>query len=167
MDPKAPPSPPPEPKKSLPGAAKLGIGCGITALILAAALTVAIVAGVRIARKQLASLTAEYREMGFDETVRGQKLTVRKEITEKTLLLGQLVQVYGDCSTDLAIVAQVAEVHGSIDGKLFFKGQVLRVMPTASIKDGADIVAQSFVNEGNIEGEISERTQQSSGLPAN
>jgi cytoskeletal protein CcmA (bactofilin family) len=105
--------------------------------------------------------------MGFDETVQGQKLTVRNDITKPTLLLGQLVQVYGNCSTSLAVVAQVAEIHGNIEGTLHFKGQVLRVMPTSTIKNGADVIAQSFVNEGKIEGEISQTTQVSSTPSAN
>lgn len=140
-------------------AAKLGIGCGILALILAVGVAVAAIAGVKIAKGHLDKLTSEYREMGFDKTMQGQKLTVRKDIFEQTILLGQLVQVYGNCSTNLAIIAQVAELHGNVDGKLHFKGQVLRVMPTATVKNGADIAAQSFVNEGKIEGEITEATQ--------
>ena len=136
------------------GTAKWATGCGIIVAILIATAAIVTTVGVRIAKKQLDKLTAEYREMGFTETVRGQKLTLKSEITEPTILMGQLVQFYGDCSTDLAVIAQVAEIHGTVKGRLYFKGQVLRIMSTARIEGGADILAQSFVNDGTIDGNI-------------
>ena len=148
-------------KKGMPVIAKVGIGCGAAILIAIALIVITAIVGVKVAKKQIEKMTAEYREMGFTETMQGQKLTIRGDISEQTLLLGQLVQFYGNCSTNLAIMAQVAEVHGTIEGKLHFKGQVLRITPSGRIRNGADIVAQSFVNDGTIEGEITQKTQMS------
>lgn len=140
------------------GIAKCGLGCAIVLLIGVIALSIGVIATVRLGRKYIESLTAEYRDMGFTETIRGQKLTVRQDMDKPTILLGQMVEVYGSSSTNLAVVAQVAEIHGNIDGKLYFKGQVLRIMPEAHIRNGADITAQSFTNDGTVEGDLVQQT---------
>jgi hypothetical protein len=152
--PQIPPTPGKQERKCMSGLAKCATGCGIAVLVLIVIAAVLTVAGMRIAKKQLDNLTADYRKIGFSETVRGQKLSLKSDITEPTILLGQLVQVYGSCSTNLAVIAQVAEIHGTVSGRLHFKGQILRIMSTARIEGGAEIIAQSFANDGVIEGEI-------------
>ena len=138
-----------------PTSTKWLIGCGIgcLGLILIAAIFVAV--SVYFARDLMKQVTAEFEELGYKK-VAGQVIEVHQETTEPTLYVGQMVKLTAGAKADVAIVGQAAEIHGTINGNLFFRGQVLRVMPGAVITGNLDVQAQVLENEGSVQGEITE-----------
>ena len=150
--------------------AKWGLGIGIGCLGLILVLGIAGFVGMRFAARasgvvlpnlkgKLDGMTADLKTHGFDKTIKGQILEVRDPIAEPTIYMGQVVKVYADCSTNLAIVAQVGEIFGRVEGKLYFRGQVLTIQPKAEIMGGLDATAQVVKNLGRVSGEITGKHQ--------
>ncbi len=81
---------------------------------------------------------------------------VDQDFDEKRVYYGEYCRIRGDCSTDLALISQVAEVHGKVDGDLFFWGQTLLIKRDAVITGNLDAPwAQFIVIDGRVDGEIS------------
>ena len=139
--------------------AKWGLGIGIGCLGLILVLGIAGFVGMRFLKGKLDGMTADLKTHGFDKTIKGQILEVRDPIAEPTIYMGQVVKVYADCSTNLAIVAQVGEIFGRVEGKLYFRGQVLTIQPKAEIMGGLDATAQVVKNLGRVSGEITGKHQ--------
>jgi cytoskeletal protein CcmA (bactofilin family) len=107
----------------------------------------------------LDDMTEEFNQLGFEYVVKAQTIEVWEDINEKTLFMGQVVKIYGNCSTDLAIMAQMAEIHGNVGGKVYFRGQLLVIQPNAVITNGVDVMAQAVKNYGKVEGGITGKYQ--------
>jgi len=75
------------------------------------------------------------------------------------LYQAQVVKVWGRCTTNLCILAQVAEIYGPIEGRLYFRGQVLTIHPTAVLKNGMDVEAQKLVRKGQVKGPVTGQFQ--------
>ncbi len=131
---------------------KWGIGCGC--LVMVVLIVVGVVFGVRFAKDKVAGMTQELKQYGFEKEVKGQIVEVKEDITEPTLYAGQAVKILGNCSTNLAILAQMGEIHGRVDGKVYFRGQILIIQPNAVLMNGLDVKAQVIQKYGTINGEI-------------
>ena len=141
-------------KKGMSKGAKWGLGCGVGCLVIVVLVVIAAVIGVKFAMSKLEDMTSELEQYGFEETVKGQAIEVTDEITEPAIYLGQTVKILGDCKTDLAIVAQMAEIHGTVEGKVYFRGQMLTIQPQARLLNGLDVMAQVIQKYGEVQGEI-------------
>jgi hypothetical protein len=107
----------------------------------------------------LDDMTQEFSQLGFEHVVKAQTIEVQEDIHEKTLYMGQVVKIFGNCSTDLAIMAQMGEIYGNVGGKVYFRGQVLVIQPGAVITNGVDVMAQAVKNYGKVEGGITGKYQ--------
>ena len=153
----ATPTPTPE-KKSMSTGAKVGIGCGLGCLvviIIAAALGLW---GYMFVNKKIEDTTQTFQDQGY-EVVKRQAIEVTQPIKEKKLYVAQMVKIMSDSSEDVAILAQMCELHGTMEGKVFFTGQVLIIQPNAVLKGGLQADAQAVQNYGTIEGEITGQHQ--------
>lgn len=146
-------------KKGMSTGAKWGIGCGIGCLTLIIIIAIVAFIGFKFVKGKVESMTRELKQLGFENVVKGQVLEVRKEITEPTLYIGQVVKIFGNCKTDLAIIAQMAEIHGKVDGKVYFRGQVLVIQPKAELLKDLDVMAQMILKHGKVSGEITGQYQ--------
>ena len=149
-------------KKGMSTGAKVGIGCGIGCLALIILVAAGIYIGTRVVLKKINEVKAELVALGFEEQRTAQAVDVNEEITSPQLLLGQVVKVYADCSTNLAIMAQLAEIHGTINGSLYFCGQVLTISPKGRVTGDLDVMCQVLDNQGTVDGEIRGVWQQDS-----
>lgn len=141
-------------KQGMSTGAKWGIGCSAGCLTLIGLLAVGSFASYRFLMSKVDTWVQELTALGFPEVVRGQVLEAREPIAKPTLYVGQSVKILSDCTTNLAIIAQVAEIHGRIDGKLYFRGQLLTIQPNAEIRNGLDVKAQVVQNRGKVAGDI-------------
>lgn len=139
----------------------LGIGClvlliGQAALILVGANFVARKAhqmqAVRAAER--AQLIEELRARGFVNETQGQSMTIEQVITQPTIYDVQVFKLFGDCTTDLCVLAQHGEIHGTVEGDLVFRGQVLIIESNAVVKGNLELDAQSVTKRGRVEGSI-------------
>jgi hypothetical protein len=144
-------------KKKMSTGAKWGAGCGIGCLTLLVLVAAAAFLGYRFAKGKLDQVKAEMRQLGFERIVTRQVAEVRDPGAVPTLYIGQVVQILGDCHTNLAIVAQVGEIHGRVSGNVFFRGQMLTVQPKAEILGSLDASAQVVQKYGAVRGEVTGR----------
>ena len=140
-------------------AAKWGIGCGIGCLTLIVLIGIGGFFGWRFAKGKLDEMTEELKPLGFEKVVTKQAIEIKDEITEPTIYRGQMVKILGNCTVDLAIIAQMAEIHGKVDGKVYFRGQILTVQPKAELLGGLDVMAQAVQQYGKVTGEITGKYQ--------
>ncbi|MEA3305355.1 MAG: hypothetical protein U9R52_00915 [Candidatus Omnitrophota bacterium] len=141
-------------KKGMSTGAKWGLGCGIGCLTIIIIISIGIFMAVRFVKDKIDETASELTQLGFETVVKKQMIEVRADIIEPTLYIGQSVKIMGDCSTNLAVMAQICEIHGKIDGKVYFRGQMLIIQPKAELKNGLNIMAQLLQKYGKIEGEI-------------
>jgi hypothetical protein len=141
-------------KKGMGTGAKVGIGCGVGCLVFIIAAVILGIWGFKFGMKKVEEMTEEFRDMGFENVQQGQIIEVSEPVTEKKLYVAQMVKIMGDCSEDIAILAQACEIHGTMKGKVYFKGQVLTIQPKAVLKGGLHADAQVVQKYGIIEGEI-------------
>lgn len=146
-------------KKRLSTGAKWGLGCGFGCLTMLVLLTVAAFFGYQYVTRKLAEMTREMKQLGFERVETHQAVEVRNTIVSPTLYIGQMVKVVGDCNTNLAIIAQVAEIHGRVAGKVYFRGQVLTIEQKAELLGGLDATAQVINQHGVVRGGITGKYQ--------
>ncbi len=128
----------------------------VLALIgLAALLAVGGWAGFRYFAGRAEGHVEQFEAKGYKKFGARQSI-VDEDFDEKRVYYGEYCRIRGDCSTDLALVSQVAEVHGKVDGDLFFWGQTLLLKRDAVITGNLDAPwAQFIVIDGRVDGEIS------------
>lgn len=147
-----PPGPPP--RKGMSTGAKWGIGCGAGCLTMILLVAVGGFLGYRAIRHWVDGRTSDLKSHGFETVRTGQALEVKELSADPVLYRGQIVKILGDCPTNLAIIAQMAEIHGVVKGKTYFRGQILVVQPRAELQGGLDIQAQVLQQLGRITGPI-------------
>ena len=146
-------------KKKMGTGAKVAIGCGSGCLGLVVLVALLIGGGAFYVKKIISKYETELKGYGFETVTTGQVLDITEPITQPVLLKGQVVRIKADCSCDIAVLAQACEVYGKVDGKLYFRGQVLTVQPGGEILGGVDAQAQVLQNKGKIEGGITGKYQ--------
>lgn len=80
----------------------------------------------------------KFLALGFENVVKGASLEIKEDIGEPTLYQAAGVRIYGNCTTNLAIVAKLAEIYGRVQGKVYFRGERLKIMPNAELVGGID-----------------------------
>jgi hypothetical protein len=132
------------------------IGCSIGCLV-ALVLFILVVAlgiyGVKYGIKMIEEISSEFEKQGFVK-VTAQSIEVNEEITEPTVYLGQTVKIIADCHTDVAIIAQIAQIHGKVAGTLYFRGQLLTIEPEAHLQGVLDLKCQIVTIYGKVDGQI-------------
>jgi hypothetical protein len=153
------------------GGAKVAIGCAAAAflgLVLACGGIVwlayvvvdkaeqVVVDVIAEVEKQVDSFATRFEAQGY-ERVSGQQVTVTTDVERPTVYTVQVFRLDADAQADLAVMAQVAEINGNIDGDLHFFGQSLMIGPDAVITGHAYVhFAQTVDNKGTVEGKIIE-----------
>lgn len=69
------------------------------------------------------------------------------------------MRILTDAETDVAVLAQSCEIHGTIQGKLYFRGQILTIKPGAKVLGGIDVQTQVLQNQRDVTGEITGKYQ--------
>ena len=141
-------------KKGMSKGAKWGIGCGIGCMSIIIILAVAGFIAFKVVKTKIDEMEAELKSHGFEHVVKGQMLEISEDITKPELFMGQVVKIMGDCNTNLAVMSQLCEIHGKIDGDFYFRGQLLTIQPNAVIEGNLDIKAQALQNYGKVNGKI-------------
>jgi hypothetical protein len=118
--------------------------CGVTAAVLGLILLVSWLVDHRLAVVvgPGPDFAKKFQALGFENVVRGTSLDIKEDIQEPTLYQAAGVRIYGNCTTNLAIVARVAEIYGRVQGKVFFRGQKITVMANAELLGGIDSSGQ-------------------------
>lgn len=155
-------------KKKMGTGAKVAIGCGSGCLVVVLLIAVAAIGGTVYVKKIITKYETELKGHGFETVVTGQMLDITDPVDEPTLFKAQVARIMSDCSTNMAVLAQACEVSGKIEGKLYFRGQILTINPGAEILGGVDAQAQVLMNNGKIEGGITGKYQlvEPSNLPS-
>ncbi len=146
-------------KKKMGTGAKVAIGCGSGCLVVVLLIVVVIVAGAFYVKNIITKYEVDLKSHGFETVVQEQMLDVVDPVSELILFKGQIVRIMANCSTNMAVLAQACEIHGTIEGKLYFRGQMLTIHPGAELLGGADVQAQVLLNNGKIEGEMTGKYQ--------
>jgi cytoskeletal protein CcmA (bactofilin family) len=126
-----------------------GVGC-LVVLIGFAVLTYV---GVRFVRKQYAAVMERFENQGYRK-VEGQIIDVTERVTDPTLYLGQSVRIRAGSERGLAFVAQTVEISGTVQGNVYFAGQVLTINKDAELMQDVEVTAQVINNYGTIHGAI-------------
>ena len=129
-------------------------GCGGGCLVVILVVAALSLWGYFFVKGKLNEMTAELEQMGFERRATAQAVDVRGNIEGRPMYVGQIVKVFSDAPGDVAIVAQVAEIHGKINGTLYFRGQVLTIMAKAEITGDVNVKAQVIRNLGKIGGNV-------------
>jgi len=146
-------------KKGMSTGAKWGTGCGIGCLVIIIILAITGFVGFKIVKQKIDETAVELQALGFENVVSGQTLEIKDDITKPTLYKAQIVKILADCNTNLAVMAQICEIHGKVDGKVYFRGQMLTIQPQAELRNGLDVIAQAIVKYGTVKGEITGKYQ--------
>lgn len=131
------------------GGKKWFVGCGVGCLAVIVAVCLLVWWGVRTVRKMI----DEFKADGY-AVVEGQELLVDEDIDVKQLFMGQKVIIKGDVATDIAVIAGEAEIHGRVEGTVYFRGQSLTIQPGAEVLGDLDVQAQEVTIAGKLAGEI-------------
>ena len=142
------------PKAGMGTGGKCALGCGGGCLVMLIMLFTITLAGFKYLNEWIETNTDEFREKGFEQVVKGQIIEITSDVTEPTLYIGQSVKIRSDCTTNLAVIAQMCEVYGEVDGSMYFKGQMLIVQPSAHVKGDLDVFGQMIENFGTIDGNV-------------
>jgi hypothetical protein len=120
------------------------VACGLAAGLLGLGLVASWVADHRSAAVvgPAPDYARKFRPFGFENVVKGASLEIKEDIGEPTLYQAAGVRIYGNCATNLAIVAKVAEIYGRVQGKVYFRGQRIKIMPKAELAGGLDSSGQ-------------------------
>ena len=130
------------------------VGCGTVFLLGIVGLGVAGFLGYRWASNQVEQFTSEFEEKGYEQ-VMGQLVEETDPIDSSRVYVAQMVIIRDEVNADLAIMAQSAEIHGTVAGDIDFMGQVLTIKPGAVVKgDIRSKAAQQISVQGSVEGTV-------------
>lgn len=123
--------------------------------VLAVLLGVGAWAGFRYFEGKAQGFVAEFEAQGYSK-VEGKRVFTKEEIPEKRVYLAEFCRIGAGSSSDLAIVGQIAEVHGTVNGDLSFWGQTLLIKEDAVITGNLNAPwCQLIILDGRVDGNIS------------
>ena len=106
-------------------------------------------------QEKIDTYAADFEAQGY-ERVTGQVVNLTS-VQQPTVLTVQRFQLNGDSEASLAVLAQSAEINGTINGDLHFLGQMLKIHPGSVITGNLHIkAAQMIDNRGTVEGQVLE-----------
>lgn len=104
--------------------------------------------------EQVDEFAGRFEDQGYHR-VRGQVLEVTTEVRSPTVYTVQAFTLKADTQSDIAVIAQVAEIEGTVNGDLHFLGQVLTIHPDAVVTGNVYVeMAQVVEIDGTVEGEV-------------
>ena len=104
--------------------------------------------------EQADAFATRFEAQGY-QRVTGQAVHINSDVKQPTVYTVQFLELNADSDASLAVMAQLAEIRGRIDGDLHFYGQSLVIHPDAVITGSLNIeMAQRFENNGTVEGEV-------------
>ncbi len=140
-------------EKKMSTGAKVALGCGCGCLVLVGLLVGGGAVGYHYAMAWVDEQVQPFEQRGF-ERVTGQQLLITSAPSKPTVYVGQIIKITCDCDVEIAIVGQMAEIHGKMSKKVYFRGQMLVIQPQAKLLQGLDYKAQVVQKFGKIKGEI-------------
>jgi len=130
------------------------VGCGVVALLLLVLGGVGVYFGARAFSQSMNEFVEPFEEKGY-RRVTAQVHTEKKTVEESTVYVLQVLTLEDGAKADIAIMAQKAEIHGTVDGDIDFVGQELVIKPGAIVKgDIRARVAQIVKVFGTVEGQV-------------
>ena len=146
------------------------VGCGVVAMLLLVLGGVGVYFGVRVFSQEMNDFVEPFEQKGY-RRVTAQVHVEEKAVEESTVYVLQVLRLEDGANADIAIMAQVAEIHGTVDGDIDFFGQVLEIKPGAVVKGnirakGAQVIKVSGTVEGKVTG-IYQRLDTSGGKVLN
>lgn len=133
--------------------ALMGCGCAAVLFVLIAAIGIGGLAWYGI--QQLDKFAAPFVEQGYQRTV-AQIVDETKPVPVRRVYSAQTVTIREGSEDSLAMICQVAEVDGTVNGDLDFFGQTLTLKPDAAILGNLNAQGvQVLVIEGKVEGDVS------------
>lgn len=104
--------------------------------------------------KQVNQFAAEYEDQGY-ERVTGQMIDVTSPVDKPHVYTAQVLTIRTDVNADLALMCQVVEIHGTVNGNIDFYGQVLTVKPNAVVNGNINVKAAQMIDvQGTLNGEV-------------
>ena len=113
-------------------------GTGFVALFALLVWSAYSVLQVEMRRMRPMDWSQHFKAFGFENVINGHTLEIKENVDVPTLYQGAGVRLYATCTTNLAIAASVAEIYGRVEGKLYFRGRKLTIMPNAEVVNGLD-----------------------------
>ena len=142
------------PKKGMSTGAKVGIGCGVAALLL-----ILICGGitwftVRYFINEANKFAADFESRGYVRQS-SQVIDVNQALNQPTVFLAQSVRINAPVEGSLAFAVQVAEINANVNGDIDFYGQILTINQGVVISGDVRIKgAQAFNNKGTVQGQV-------------
>ena len=137
---------------------KIKTGCVLGCLGMLVIVTVLIGGGGFFVVNKIMGLEDEFIDMGMVKKEReGFKgvLSYDDKIWEASYFKAQLVQLSGGAYQPIGLLCQAAELDGEYTEKVYFRGQILKIMPGARLNKGLDAHAMFIIQLGQVDGHIS------------
>lgn len=104
--------------------------------------------------EQVDRFAAHYEQRGYQRIV-DSSVSIREEITDKTIIFASHTTINAPVQADLVLVSNVASIRDDVNGDVKFYGQVLTIDKDSMIHGNLHIVGASVVNvNGEVTGEI-------------
>jgi len=142
------------PKKRMSTGAKIGIGCGVAALLLILICGGLIWYGIDYAIKEANKFAADFESRGYVRQS-SQVIDVNQTLSQPTVFLAQTVRINAPVDASLAFAVQVAEINANVNGDIDFYGQILKINPGVVITGDVRVKgAQVVDNKGTVQGQV-------------
>ena len=129
-------------------------GCGTVLLLGIISIVVVGVLGYRWAAQKADEFATKYEEKGY-QRYSGQMFDETQPIDSSRVYTAQLVIIRERVEADIAIMAQSAEIHGTVNGDVDFLGQLLVIKSDAVVTGDIRVeMGQVIQIEGTVEGEV-------------
>lgn len=152
-------------KRGMSTGAKVGIGCGVAAVLVIILVCGGFIAFGWWAVQKMEEYQQEFVNQGY-ALVEEQVITVEEPVDQKTFFGGQSVRIESDVNADIAIGAQTAEIRGRVDGDVDFMGQTLTIHQNAVITGDVRVrFSQQVIIRGRVDGEVTGSWQTIQRLP--
>lgn len=141
-------------KKGMSTGAKIGIGCGVTALLLILVCGGITWYAVRHFMGEARAFAADFESRGYVRQS-AQVINISQPLNQPTVFLAQTVSINAPVDGSLAFGVQVAEINANVNGDIDFYGQILKISPGVVVTGDVRIkLAQAFDNKGTVQGQV-------------
>ncbi|MEM9445806.1 MAG: hypothetical protein AAGA18_10695 [Verrucomicrobiota bacterium] len=139
------------------GLGKVVTGCGIGCLGIVIIITIAILGGGWLLVDKVRSIENEFVEMGMvkqdlDDFLGA--IEVEDPVDEPTYYVAQLVSVSNGSTKPIGFLSQYVVLEGEFKEKVYFRGQIIKILPGTKLHQGLDVLCQVIIQQGEVAGEI-------------
>jgi hypothetical protein len=143
------------PKRGMSTGAKIGIGCGVTALLLILICGGLAWYGYNYFIKQAEAFVSDFESKGYVRTS-AQVVDVNQPLSQSTVYFAQVVRVNANVDGNLAFAVQVAEINSTVNGDIDFFGQALKINKGAVVTGDVRVKGAQVVDiQGTVQGQVS------------